>query len=108
MSYPKDEIEEEGWVQLGFMVDGTGKPFEVTVNSSSGNRVFERQAIAAIERSAFTPGLLNGQPIDSATQIKVVFQFATPSTGPGLNSFRNIQGSKRPFAPRIEPPQMPR
>ncbi|HEY4338971.1 MAG TPA: energy transducer TonB [Steroidobacteraceae bacterium] len=81
MSYPKDEIEEEGWVQLGFMVAATGKPFEVTVNSSSGNRVFERQAVAAIERSAFTPGLLNGQPIDSATQIKVVFQFATPSTG---------------------------
>ena len=83
IEYPLKEIRQfgEGWVNLGLMVDPTGKPFEVTVTSSSGNKVFEKQAIEAVERAAFTPGLLNGQPIESATEFKVVFVFSEPMTG---------------------------
>jgi TonB family protein len=83
IGYPEEEIRQngEGWVNLGLMVDATGKPFEVTVTASSGNKVFERQAIEAVERARFKPGLLNGQPIESATEFKVVFVFAEPMKG---------------------------
>lgn len=83
LSYPPEEVHQlgEGWVTLGLMVDPTGKPFEVTVNSSSGNKVFEKQAVAAVERATFKPGSLNGQPIESATAFKVVFRFTDPITG---------------------------
>ena len=83
ITYPWAELQEhgEGWVDLGMMVDPTGKPFEVTVNSSSGNKVFEKQAIEAVERATFKPGLLNGQTIESASEFKVVFRLEPPLSG---------------------------
>lgn len=83
LSYPAEELHAngEGWVDVGLMVDPTGRPFEVTVNSSSGDKVFEKQAVRAIEKATFKPGLLNGQPIESATEFKVVFRFEEPIRG---------------------------
>jgi TonB family protein len=50
--YPREEIEEggEGWVTLGFMVDPKGKPFEITVLASAGNKKFEQAAVRTLER----------------------------------------------------------
>lgn len=63
----------EGWVDVGMMVDATGKPYEVTVVASSGDKEFEASAVKAIEAAEFTPGMANGKPIESATEFKVVF-----------------------------------
>ena len=63
----------EGWVQLSFMVDPSGKPHEIAVICSTGDRVFENAAREAIERSTFLPAQLNGKPIESARRMKVSF-----------------------------------
>jgi TonB family protein len=83
-SYPETELRKngEGWVTLGLMVDPTGKPFEVTVNASSGNKVFEQVAIEAMERTTFKPALLNGQPVESATEFKYTFVISDESLRP--------------------------
>jgi len=83
-SYPEHENLQriEGWVSLGFMVDPQGKPFEVTVLRSTGNKTFENLAVKAIEQSTFEPGSLNGQPIESSYELK--FQFTNENiTAPG-------------------------
>jgi len=83
LTYPPEEVRHssEGWVELGFMVDATGKPFEVTVNSSSGNKAFEKEAMAAVERATYIPGRLNGQPVESATALKVKFHLTDYAPG---------------------------
>jgi TonB family protein len=74
-SFPSSEEDYEGWVELAFMVDTTGKPFDVTVIRSTGNRAFEKTAVRSMEHSTFEPGRLNGVPIESGFEMKYVFTF---------------------------------
>jgi TonB family protein len=55
--YPYAEIQKygEGWVNLGFMVDPKGKPFEITVLASTGNKTFEQEAVRTLEHATFDP-----------------------------------------------------
>jgi TonB family protein len=62
-------------------VNSSGKPFEVSVEASSGDKAFEKEAIRAAEGATYQPGMLNGQPIDSATKIKIIFKLNQLSTG---------------------------
>ncbi len=64
----------EGWVELGFMVDPQGKPFEITVIRSTGNKVFDDTAAKAITQSTFEPGSLDGKPIESGFEMKYLFR----------------------------------
>jgi TonB family protein len=95
--YPTAEVQRsgEGWVQLAMMIDPTGKAFEVTVEASSGNKVFEQTAVRAAEATTYNPGMLNGQPIESATKLKFTFRFEDqPSSGAGrefVYSFERLQ-----------------
>lgn len=74
-NYPLDELRRngEGWVHVGFMIDPSGKPLEVTVVDSSGNKVFEKTALETIERSTFEPGRVNGRPVESAFNMNITF-----------------------------------
>jgi TonB family protein len=63
----------EGWVELGFMVDPQGKPFEITVIRSTGNKIFDDAATKAIAQSTFEPGTLDGKPIESGFETKYKF-----------------------------------
>jgi TonB family protein len=63
----------EGWVELGFMVDPGGKPFEITVVRSTGDKTFDMTAMKAIERSTFFPGSLDGKPVESGYELRYVF-----------------------------------
>jgi TonB family protein len=63
----------EGWVELGFMVDAQGKPFEITVIRSTGSKVFDDAATQAIAQSTFEPGTLDGRPIESGFEMKYKF-----------------------------------
>lgn len=62
-----------GWVKLAFMVDPEGKPFEITVIDSTSNKMFEKVAIELIQRSTFSPGSLNGRPIESDYEMLYAF-----------------------------------
>jgi len=73
----------EGWVELSFMVDSRGKPFEVTVIGSTGDPTFEQAAKSAIEHSMFKPGSLNGRPVESGSEIRYVFMNPTFDAVPG-------------------------
>jgi TonB family protein len=81
--FPAGESYNAGWVELAFMVDSSGKPFEVTVIRSTGNKTFEKVATKAIERSSFEPGTLNGKPVESGYEMK--YLFANDWRTPGAN-----------------------
>lgn len=82
-AYPIDKALSlgEGWVHLGFMVSPAGKPYEITVVDSTGDKTFEQLAIAAVEQSTFEPGTLNGKPMESASE--VVYTFMIPGGARG-------------------------
>jgi TonB family protein len=80
VGFPTSEIGQEGWVELAFMVDTHGKPFEVTVIRSTGNPNFDKLAVQSMEHSRFVPGKLNGQPVESGSEMKYIF--ANPHGGP--------------------------
>lgn len=63
----------EGWVELAFMVDPKGKPFEVTVTRSTGVKEFEKAAVNSIERSLFVPASLDGKPVESGYEMRYNF-----------------------------------
>jgi TonB family protein len=81
--YPFEEVRRdgEGWVKLGFMVDTAGKPFEITVLDSTGNKDFERAAIGALRFSTFVPGSLNGKPTESGSAFTYKFVEESPALG---------------------------
>jgi TonB family protein len=74
--YPDSERGDgnDGWVNLNFMVDPQGKPYEVMVSRSSGNKALEKAAIDGAEAWKFEPASLNGKPIDSAYALKITFR----------------------------------
>jgi TonB family protein len=73
--YPSRAVREnhEGWTHLGFMVDTNGKPFEVTVIDSSGDKDLDTAAVRTLERAKITPGTLNGHPVESASEFTFTF-----------------------------------
>ncbi len=78
-SYPVFPISErrsgkDGWVYVNLMVSPEGKPYEIMVAESSGNKALEKSALEAVRKWSFQPGTLEGKPIDSATMIKLRFR----------------------------------
>ncbi|MEJ0008625.1 MAG: energy transducer TonB [Steroidobacteraceae bacterium] len=69
----------EGWAQLDFMVDTNGKPYEVIIVRSTGDKNFETAAIGSLEASTFEPAMLDGKPVESEFAIKFVFGGGRPS-----------------------------
>ncbi len=59
-----------GWADVNFMVDPNGKPFEITITRSTGNKALDDMARKAVEQSAFVPGSLNGKPIESGFEVR--------------------------------------
>jgi TonB family protein len=47
------------------MVDSQGKPFEVSVERSSGNKDLERHFVGVWQRVKFKPATVNGNPVES-------------------------------------------
>jgi TonB family protein len=63
-SYPESERQtgDEGWVIVNLMIDPKGKPYEATVADSTGNPVFEKAALAAVDKWRFEPASKGGTP----------------------------------------------
>jgi hypothetical protein len=68
------------------MVDPSGKPFEITIIRSTGNKMFEKVATKAVERSTFEPGSQGGTPIESGYELKYKFVNANMAANPGANA----------------------
>ena len=73
--YPQNvrQTAGEGWVNLQFMVDVEGKPYEIVVTDSVGHRAFRNAAIRALRGSTFEPANLNGKPLDAGLRQKYKF-----------------------------------
>jgi TonB family protein len=78
--WPYDLNGVQGWVDVGLMVDQTGKPFEVTVNASTGYSALVESAVEAMKTARYKPALLNGQPVESATEYRFVFNSGNSSS----------------------------
>ena len=74
-AYPQEEIQSgrDGWVNLNFMIDPQGTPYEIVVQDSTGNKELEKAAIRAAKKWTFEPATLNGTPIDAGYTMKVAF-----------------------------------
>ncbi|MGH9919813.1 MAG: energy transducer TonB [Nitrososphaerales archaeon] len=60
----------EGWVILDMMVDPHGKPFEVAIVDSSGNKVLDNAVVRGLQGDIFVPGSVNGKPIASSYEYR--------------------------------------
>jgi TonB family protein len=85
----------EGWVELNFMVDPQGKPFDITVVRSTGNKLFEQTAMKVMASSTFEPGTLNGKPIESGFEMKYKFLNEPSSSGASLPFVREYKALMR-------------
>jgi TonB family protein len=73
--YPLEDRRKgrEGWVNLSMMIDPTGKPFEIAIADSTGNKSLEEETLKVAKTWRFQPATLNGVPIEAAHEMKVTF-----------------------------------
>jgi len=74
--YPRAAIRDgaQGTVLLMILVDTDGKPLQVTLHRSSGNRVLDRAALEHVARHwRFQPALRNGQPVQAYGVVPIAF-----------------------------------
>ncbi len=64
---------QSGFVEVEFTVAANGEVQNVHVVSSEPARVFDREAVRAIERAKFEPRLENGQPVASTLRRRIEF-----------------------------------
>ena len=76
--YPKENqrMGREGWVKVNMMIDPQGKPYDVTVFESSGNKAFEKETIKTLKKFKYQPAMLNGEPIDAGVQHQITYQLS--------------------------------
>lgn len=61
------------------MADSKGNPYEMVATQSSGDyKGFDKAALSIVRDTKYEPALLNGQPIDSETGIKIRFTIGHP------------------------------
>lgn len=95
-TYPISELLKgyEGWVNLNFMIDPQGKPYEIVVTDSSGNEAFEQAALVGAQKWTFEPASIGGMPIHAGHNMKVRFaQGASPASGasrPFVKTYRKM------------------
>ena len=62
-----------GTVVLEVLVSGQGRAEEVKVISSSGHRMLDESALAAVAAWRFEPGTINGSPVSMRVKVPVRF-----------------------------------
>ncbi len=75
-NYPVDAARDgiEGWVQLQFTIDASGKVRDVEVVDAQPKRIFDREARRAMLRWKYKPTLVNGKPVEQSG-MSVVLEF---------------------------------
>lgn len=94
--YPRNRLNEgeESWVQVNFMVDPEGKPYEIVVTDSIGHSSFKSAAIRAVKRWKYQPAIYNGEKIDAGAHSKIVFQISDQPKG-ASDRFVKVQNALR-------------
>jgi protein TonB len=67
-------LEEEGTVQLKFLVGADGKVIESAVEKSSGFRRLDEAARAGLSKCQFKPGTVDGKPQQSWASMKYTWR----------------------------------
>jgi protein TonB len=65
---------QEGWVEVEFTVSADGSVQNAHVTGSQPPRIFDREAIAAVQRAKFQPRMENGQAIASTLRRRIEFK----------------------------------
>ena len=91
--YPDDALGSsyEGMVELNFMVDTEGQPFDMMVSSSYGPDSFIKSALRALERSKFDPAVQNGEPIIGSMTYRYTFKIKGEAQGARRIFIRNYR-----------------
>jgi len=65
---------QEGWVEVEFTVGADGTVGNPHVTASQPSRVFDREAIAAVQRAKFEPKMQNGVAVASTLRRRIEFK----------------------------------
>ena len=73
--YPASALRrgQTGTVLVAATIDAKGKPVDVRVDDRSGNREFDRAALAAVKQWRFEPATRNGKPVEGMVRVPVEF-----------------------------------
>lgn len=67
---------QSGWVEVEFTVAATGEVQNAHVVGSQPGRVFDREAVRAVENAKFEPKLVNGTAVASTIKRRIEFNLA--------------------------------
>ncbi len=75
-SYPAAGVRsrENGWVEVEFTVGVNGEVQNVHVIDSNPARVFDREAVRAVQQAKFDPKLDRGEPVASTLRRRIEFK----------------------------------
>lgn len=65
---------QEGWVEVEFTVGADGSVQNARVTGSNPTRIFDREAVAAVQRAKFQPKVENGQAVASTLRRRIEFK----------------------------------
>ena len=84
--YPRSELSrnQQGWVDLSYVVTTDGSVVDPIVIDSSGSRAFEREAKKAVGKFLYDPATVNGEPVQQC-KTKVRITFATDGSRGGVS-----------------------
>ena len=75
-SYPAAAVRsrQNGWVEVEFTVAANGEVQNVRVVESDPARVFDREAVRAVQQAKFDPKLERGEPVASTLRRRIEFK----------------------------------
>jgi protein TonB len=65
---------QDGWVEVEFTIGADGSVQNAHVTASEPARVFDREAVNAVQRAKFEPKLENGQAVASTLRRRIEFK----------------------------------
>ena len=74
--YPDSAMRKgiQGYVDVQFTITAQGNVTNVAVVSSDPGEVFNRAATDAVRRWRYDPRVVDGQPVDSQSQVRLQFK----------------------------------
>lgn len=102
----------EGMTVMAMIIDTKGKPEHIELLHSHGT-YFDQAAMAAVQQSAFQPGMMNGKPVPVWIDVRVVYQADRSKTTPQVviaerdlpipddSKFLDKNGKIKPFTPPV-------
>ncbi|TCO36856.1 energy transducer TonB [Dokdonella fugitiva] len=75
-TYPPAAVRnrQDGWVEVEFTVAADGSVQNAHVTASEPSRVFDREAVRAVQQAKFEPKLENGQAVASTLRRRIEFK----------------------------------